>query len=30
MWAKAEVTVQQCFGFVRKKSVEEVIAVGEH
>jgi hypothetical protein len=30
MWTKAEVIVQQCFGFIRRKSVEEVIAVGEH
>jgi hypothetical protein len=30
MWARAEVVVQQCFGFIRKKSVEEVIGVGEH
>jgi hypothetical protein len=30
MWVRAEVILQQCFGFIRKKSVEEVIAVGEH
>jgi hypothetical protein len=30
MWAEAELIVYQCFGFIRKKSVEEVIAVREH
>jgi hypothetical protein len=29
MWARVKVVMQQFFGFVRKKSMEEVIGIGE-